>query len=300
LLLLLTLVGGIVATAWQARIARAERAKAERRFNDVRSLANSFLFEFHDAIESLLGSTPARQLLVKRAQAYLDPLAREAGGDASLQNELATTYLKVGDVQGNPYGANLGDLPGALESYRKALAISEPLATPAAADITAQRNLATSEERIGDVLSMTGDVAGALERQRKALALRERLTAAAPRNDELLRELATSYAAGNYRKAQVIAEKLSAEDPSNIEARHALADSYSRLGAAYAAMAINQKDAVSARRAHWSEACSWYQRSQQLFRELSEQGVLHGNYAGKPAEIERELTKCETARATLQ
>ena len=38
-LVVLALVGGIVATSWQAQVARAERAKAERRFNEVRHLA---------------------------------------------------------------------------------------------------------------------------------------------------------------------------------------------------------------------------------------------------------------------
>nr|MDQ3042305.1 serine/threonine protein kinase [Acidobacteriota bacterium] len=41
-LILLAIVGGVAATLWQARIAQAERARAEKRFNDVRTLANSF------------------------------------------------------------------------------------------------------------------------------------------------------------------------------------------------------------------------------------------------------------------
>src|SRR5262249_39357611 len=70
-LIIASLITGLVATLWQAHIARMERAEAELRFNDVRRLANSFLFEFHDAIENLPGSTPARELVVKRALEYL-------------------------------------------------------------------------------------------------------------------------------------------------------------------------------------------------------------------------------------
>ena len=40
-LIFLTLVGGIIASSWQARIAREQRERAERRFNDVRKLAKS-------------------------------------------------------------------------------------------------------------------------------------------------------------------------------------------------------------------------------------------------------------------
>ena len=107
-LIALSLVGGVLATTWQARVARAERANAQQRFNDVRKLTTSFLFEFHSAIQNLPGSTPARRLLVQRALEYLSKLAQRAHGDRGLQRELAEAYLKVGDVQGNPYAANLG------------------------------------------------------------------------------------------------------------------------------------------------------------------------------------------------
>ena len=60
------LTGGVAATAWQARIASLERARAKRRFNEVRKLAGSFLFELHDSIRDLPGSTPARELIVRR------------------------------------------------------------------------------------------------------------------------------------------------------------------------------------------------------------------------------------------
>src|SRR5207302_1601641 len=70
-----TLVGAIVATSWQAHSANLQRARAERRFQDVRGLANAVLFELHDAIAGLPGSTQARELLVARAGLYLDTLA---------------------------------------------------------------------------------------------------------------------------------------------------------------------------------------------------------------------------------
>src|SRR5262249_48222890 len=70
-LVFLSLAGGFVEASRQ-------RAKAEKRFSDVRKLANSFLFEFHDAIRDLPGATKARELVVRRALEYLDSLAREA------------------------------------------------------------------------------------------------------------------------------------------------------------------------------------------------------------------------------
>ena len=73
---LVVLVAGIIGTTWQARVARAERVRAERRFADVRQLANAFLFDFHDSIADLEGSTPARKLMVTKGLEYLDRLAQ--------------------------------------------------------------------------------------------------------------------------------------------------------------------------------------------------------------------------------
>lgn len=178
--LILTLVGGIVATTRQARLADAQRreaesqrARAERRFADVRRLANSFLFEFHDAIATLPGSTPARSLVVSKALEYLDSLSAEAGGDVALQKELAAAYDKVGDVQGNPSTANLGDATGALDSYRKAEAVRRRAAAEHPGNLEAGLALATSAMKIGDALVGRGAVKEAIGLYQEALAARE-------------------------------------------------------------------------------------------------------------------------------
>jgi serine/threonine protein kinase/tetratricopeptide (TPR) repeat protein len=109
---------------------RSQAVRAERRFQQVRKLANTMLFDLHDEIAAVPGATRARQLLVKTALEYLDSLAAEAAGDPRLLLELATAYEKVGDVQGNPGNSHLGQPEAAVESYRKGLGIANRL-TPA-------------------------------------------------------------------------------------------------------------------------------------------------------------------------
>jgi non-specific serine/threonine protein kinase/serine/threonine-protein kinase len=192
-LVLLSLVGGIAATAYQARIARRERATAQRRFDEVRQLAHSFLFEFHDAIQDLSGATPARELLVKRGLQYLDQLSRESGDDPGLVAELAAAYQKVGDVQGRTGFANLGDRHGALASYRKALALRQSLPVEVGRADAAQRDLATVHDRIGDALLVGGDSAGARASYEQGLQIREAIAARAPSDPTLESELARGY-----------------------------------------------------------------------------------------------------------
>jgi eukaryotic-like serine/threonine-protein kinase len=66
-----------VAIVREAQIARMQEARAERRFESLRKLTNSMLFEFHDSIETLPGSTTARDLVVSRALEYLEQIKAE-------------------------------------------------------------------------------------------------------------------------------------------------------------------------------------------------------------------------------
>jgi len=192
-LVAVSLVAGVVATTWQARVARTERANALEQFNDVRKLANSFLFEFHDAIQNLPGSTPARKLVVQRALEYLAKLSTRAYGDAGLQRELAEAFLRVGDVQGNPYISNLGDTRGALHSYQQALQISQSLLKAHSVDAEARRYLARSYESLGSVLPLVGKPSEGLADLKNALQILERLAAADPGDQKLSAELADCY-----------------------------------------------------------------------------------------------------------
>ena len=124
-LVFLALIAGIVGTTYQARAARRERERAEQRFDQVRKLANNVVFKYHDAIADLPGATATREMLVKDALEYLDNLSRDAQDNPALAQELALTYLKIGDVQGEANRANLGDSAGALVSYRKSVEILE-------------------------------------------------------------------------------------------------------------------------------------------------------------------------------
>jgi non-specific serine/threonine protein kinase/serine/threonine-protein kinase len=180
--ILMTLIAGVVATMWQARIAQAERARAERRFNEVRKLANSVLFDYHDAIESLPGATAVRERLVSDARTYLDSLAAEANGDPVLQRELAAAYDGLGNVLGRPSTANLGDTAGAMDSYRKALRIREALAAADPRAPQVRRELGESHRRIGWLLLGTPDASAGRDHLRQAVAIYTQLVAEQPDN----------------------------------------------------------------------------------------------------------------------
>jgi eukaryotic-like serine/threonine-protein kinase len=271
-LVVLSLVGGIVMTTWQAQRAReqeviaiAEKARAERRFNEVRQLARSVIFDYHDAIKDLSGATAIRERLVKDGLAYLDSLAHEAGGDPELQRELAAAYDRVGDVRGEMYtAANLGDFVGAMDSYVKALHIREALVNAAPGDVQNRRDLAASYRKIGALLVETSDAARGTEYLRKGVAVQEQLAADQPENLEIRQDLATTYNAlglavegsGDpagaqvlHRKALALREALVAADPGNQKFRRSVVISDINLGRALALSGDFQGGLASNRKA---------------------------------------------------
>lgn len=190
LLIILSLVGGVVATVWQARRAEASRLRAERRFNDVRKLSNSLLFEIMPKIERLQGSTEAREILVTRALEYLDSLAQEAGDDLQLQSELASAYEKIGDLQGNPSNPNLIDSEAAIKSYEKARTIRLKLLEKHPGDFVQQRNLAENYRVSGKIHGQANDFQKEYRYLGNALQIYEKLLAEQPAANDLSLALA--------------------------------------------------------------------------------------------------------------
>ncbi|HXX41399.1 MAG TPA: protein kinase, partial [Chthoniobacterales bacterium] len=235
----LTLIGGMVATGWEAH-------RANRRFNDVRRLANSLMFEIHDSVKDLQGSTPTRRLIVSRALEYLDSLAHDAGNNIALQRELATAYEKIGDIQGNPYSANLGDTNGALASHRKALAIREKLSTRRTST-ELQMELGRSYRALGDILEQKGEIAETVRDYRQSLSIFEKLVAAQPADFSVQDEFARAYEvlgdglgrmANNsterseaYRKSLSIRQDLLAQKSSDGKLRRSVALTFLKVGA---------------------------------------------------------------------
>ena len=181
--ILCTLIVGLV------EVTRA-RARAERRFNEVRQLAHSVMFDYSDAIDRLPGATPVRARLVRDALRYLDNLSKEADTPA-LQQEIVDAYVRVSNVQGNEYQNNLGDTAGALNTAGKAAAAAENLVdrkTPSALSSAAEAFAADAS-----LLYSAGDLPGADRQYRRAIELRARIRHGSPGDVDNNLALATYY-----------------------------------------------------------------------------------------------------------
>jgi serine/threonine protein kinase len=174
-----------ILAGWFATYREAKRAEA--RFEEVRKLANVVLFDFHKKIQGLPGATPARELLVRTALQYLNKLSADGFHDLSLQWDLSQAYEQVGDVQGDPSGANLGQFREALVSYNKALELVVPLSKKWH-DYSTLSCIAWLHFKCGDLELRTAGVASAVESYSEGLRVSEQVRTELrdPRADSLL------------------------------------------------------------------------------------------------------------------
>jgi tetratricopeptide (TPR) repeat protein len=227
-LLLCSLVVGLVEVT-------LARARAERRFNEVRQLAHSVMFDYADAFDRLPGATPVRARLVNDALTYLAGLSKEAD-TPQLQKEVVDAYVRVSNVQGNEYENNLGDTAAAMASAHKAADAAEKLLREDGAP-AALSSSANAFSTYGSLLYSTGDLKSADIAYQRSLDLYRKVAEASPQDLEnkislitCLRHLGDLYggygfknlgksadALAFYEQAKTMITALSAQFPSNLD-----------------------------------------------------------------------------------
>jgi tetratricopeptide (TPR) repeat protein len=249
-LLAISLAAGVAGVLWQARVANAERRRAEARSADLRQLSNSLLSELDEAIKQLPGSTGVQKLLVTRVLEHLDRMASDAQGDRQTQLDLVDAYTRLGNIQGNPYDQNLGDPSGGLLSLGKALAIAEPLATSGSRDQDALRALALAQESRSEILFGTAKTQDAIASMRAAVETYDRLIAAPDAPLTLICDASSAYgtlgdelgqtgtasladpagALAAFRRSIALDDRVLGLDPHVLRAQRGLAISQMKIG----------------------------------------------------------------------
>ncbi|MBL8175005.1 MAG: serine/threonine protein kinase [Bryobacterales bacterium] len=118
-LVLVSLLAGI-------QIANYQRTLAQKRFKQVRQLANRVL-ELDQAAGGSHSSARARKEIVALSKEYLETLGEEARGDKDLALEVGEAYSLLARTQGVSVTANLGQHREAEASLRKARAFVQPV-----------------------------------------------------------------------------------------------------------------------------------------------------------------------------
>lgn len=123
----LALAMGLAATAWQANEARLARDEAQARLSDIRAITRELVTKFGDAVTYLPGGMKLKEDLLKQTLASLDRLASSPDRDPGLLSEVAATYARLAELQGQDQQLNLGKPDAAKINADKAIELAGQL-----------------------------------------------------------------------------------------------------------------------------------------------------------------------------
>ncbi len=178
----MVLAAGTVAlglTSWSLHQARQANAQATERFTQVRTIANSMMFDVYDEVEAIPGSKTARQKLATTAQDYLATLLSGDQVNAAVKLDAARGYSRLSSILDDQSVASAGDRTRSQEAAERALGLFQELVQDQPDWVEAHRGLAQllSNRGIASLYNENrseqsrSDIQASIESFRKARAL---------------------------------------------------------------------------------------------------------------------------------
>lgn len=165
----------------------------DRRVKEVRTLADSAISEMTDKLQHSSASTETQAELFQSALSYLGKLRETTGNDPRLLLELSKAYMRVGDLEGSPLVANLGNSGTAVISYREASRTAIEAHTRMPGDESTQAVIETYQ-RLGSIELFLGNLQESNDNYQEALTWARNFWQQKPNEPLRKRLLATSYA----------------------------------------------------------------------------------------------------------
>jgi serine/threonine protein kinase/DNA-binding SARP family transcriptional activator len=110
-LAILAILAGVGVSIYEAH-------RAQQRFDQVRELADHFIFDFERSIRDVPGTLMARQNMAATARNYLENLSGDAKGSLGLTRELAESYYQLSHIE-----INAGQSEAAMRDVEKSIAL---------------------------------------------------------------------------------------------------------------------------------------------------------------------------------
>jgi serine/threonine protein kinase len=183
----------IVLSATALVLHQRQHREIDQQVKDVETLADSAISDLTEKLEQSPGSTEQKAALFQSALSYLERLRQRAGNDPRLLLELSRAYARVGNLQGSPFVANLGNPGTAIKSYQESLRAATEARDQLPGD---EGTIAVIEayHRLGETQSFLGNVKEAQDSYQKSLSLAREFSAEKPEDPICKRLLAMSYA----------------------------------------------------------------------------------------------------------
>ena len=221
--------------------------------------------------------------------------------NAHYREELGIDYEKVGNTQ-----EHLGDINGALDSYRNELRIFEEQSVTDPANAQFHSDLSSGLFEVAGMLARTGEAVAALANSHRALEIRRGLATADPINLWKRWDLITSSAttskmlaqAGNSKAALDIYREAAAllasttDDPTNVLLGSYRANAYSEVGESLQTVAAGRTTAAGEKHELLVLARSLFQRSLDVFQDMRTKANLSSVDSSKVEKVTGAIAEC--------
>jgi tetratricopeptide (TPR) repeat protein len=225
--------------------------------------------------------------------------------NADYRRGLVLNYQQGGDYRRH------SDTQGALEYFRRAVALEEDLLAADPANALIRKDLGYQHKRIADFLANLKDWSQAFMHFSKALEIFEKLASDAPA-DLISRFSVVACRAGmaamharrdevdlalqECSKATALLGEIS-EDSTYARQRFNRAQAFQYLGYAYSAIAASPKASASESKQHTSAAREMFQKALNVLDDLRSRGMLDVSSEEWARQIAGEIATCDTALA---
>lgn len=189
LLALLAAVSTIAAVriAHEQRQTLRERQAARAHYGLALESLNSLVLDVNQKLGNRPGTLQLKRDILETARAGLEKIANSSEAEGTVDRGAVVAYDQLGDVL---YG--LGRTPEAFRAYERARDLAGALATAEPGSIRAQRDLARSHDKLGDLSRFNNDIDAAEASFRRGIAIREQLIARHGEDPEALRDMGVS------------------------------------------------------------------------------------------------------------
>jgi serine/threonine protein kinase len=165
---------------------------ADARLKRVETLADSAISDMTPKFQQSSASVELQASVFHSTLTYLDQLRHDSGNDPRLLLKLSKAYGRVGDIEGSPGAASLGNTRNAIASYQEALrtAIAARNLLPGKESLQA---VIEAYQQLGQIEFVSNNLWAAREHYQQSLLLARKLSGQMPADAEHNRLLAVNY-----------------------------------------------------------------------------------------------------------
>jgi serine/threonine protein kinase len=175
----------------------AQAHGSDARIKHVQALADSAVSDMTEKLQHSSASVELQASVFHNTLDYLNNLRQVFGNDPRLLLKLSNAYGRVGDLEGSPFMASLGNSENAIASYREALRTALTARARLPGEESTQ-TLIKAYQQLGQFESFSGDLEDARDLYRRCLPVAREFVQQKPGDPVRNQLLAATYVGLGY------------------------------------------------------------------------------------------------------